>query len=689
MKIISIQLFNFRQFYGLTPIIYFGSGRKNTTIIHGNNGSGKTTILNAFTWGLYEEFTGAFSEPKSLINKRAIQEIETGKSTECFVELVFEHDYKTYQLKRKFSVYRHIHKSLETTKTQLFMMVADDQGKWKPPLQQPQDIIEQILPRSLYQYFFFDGEYIDHLLRGEEKQKIAEDTKELIGIKVLQRAVNHLQNAEKTLHKELMTLGNLEIEKIVNHKEEKEQQQHKNKEDNRLIIHRLNILKKEKESLTEQMLFMSGIENLQQLKQRLLDEEKELREKLLFAKQAIQKMISTQGYLVYSHSMIEEFKQLLTNLRSQEKVPYGIKKQFIKKLLKQQKCICGQDLIPQSKTYQQVEKWQEKATNIEIEESIIRLEAQVNHFPEKLTLFWQEINQYKTNLNQWRIQLSEVENKLDDINEQLRQYPDRNIQSMQKKLDDIEQHIRQLTLNQGEINAQLEEIEAELKTLDKEIKKQEIKVQKQELILRRITATQEAIKCIAEVQKRLENQFRIALEKRLQEIFQSISFTPYQPHLNSNYELSLLENTSGEPLCVAASTGENQILSLSLIGAIIDMVREWSQKDSLMGLDSSTFPIVMDSPFGSLDEIYRRQIAQSLPKLANQLVALVTKTQWRNEVETQINPYINKQYILVYHSPKKDCQLDSIMLNGKQYPLVKKSENQFEYTEIITVDNYT
>jgi len=36
----------------------------------------------------------------------------------------------------------------------------------------------------------------------------------------------------------------------------------------------------------------------------------------------------------------------------------------------------------------------------------------------------------------------------------------------------------------------------------------------------------------------------------------------------------------------------------------------------------------MDSPFGSLDEIYRRQIADN-PKLANQLVILVSKTQWR------------------------------------------------------------
>ena len=120
MKIISIQLCNFRQFYGLTPILYFGNASRNTTIIHGNNGSGKTTILNAFTWVLYEEFTGGFNQPKSLINKRAIQELQTGESLECFVEIVFEHDYKTYQLKRKCCAYRRSRKSLEINPPQLF-----------------------------------------------------------------------------------------------------------------------------------------------------------------------------------------------------------------------------------------------------------------------------------------------------------------------------------------------------------------------------------------------------------------------------------------------------------------------------------------------------------------------------------------------------------------------------------------
>ena len=687
MNIISLQLFNFRQFYGSTPMIKFGYGSKNTTIIHGNNGSGKTTILNAFTWVLYEQFTGAFNDPKSLINKRAIQEIEIGEKIECFVEIVFEHDYKTYQLKRKCCAYRRPNNRVEISTPQLFMMVADDDGTWKPPLQQPQDIIERILPQSLHQYFFFDGEHIDHLLRGQAKQKIAEDTKELIGIKVLERAVSHLKNAAKTLQQELTFLGDLEIKKLVKQKEGKQKNQQKIIDEIKLVTKRLNLLKIEKDNLTQKMLFMSGIENLQQLKQRLLQEEKELRNQLVVAKQSMKKKISAQGYLVFVPPILEQFNQLMTDLRRQQELPLGIKKQFIEQLLQEEKCICGQDLSPETEAYQEVVSWQQKANDLEIEEVIIRLETQVNNFPVQLKEFWLQVNQYKTNLNQWRIRLSEVENKLDDINEKLRQYPDQNIQSMQKQLDNIEQHIRQLTLNQGEINAQAEKVKEELIDLDKQIKKQEIKAEKQDLILRRINGTQEAIACILEVQKRLERQFRIALEKRLQEIFKSISFTPYQPHLSANYELSLLENTSGTNLSVAASTGENQILSLSLIGAIIDMVREWSQQSSLMGLDSSKFPIIMDSPFGSLDEIYRRQIAKSIPKLANQLVVLVTKTQWRNEVETEINSYLNKQYVLVYHSPKKDCQNDSIFLNGEEYPLVKKSDNQFEYTEIVVVDS--
>lgn len=148
---------------------------------------------------------------------------------------------------------------------------------------------------------------------------------------------------------------------------------------------------------------------------------------------------------------------------------------------------------------------------------------------------------------------------------------------------------------------------------------------------------------------------------------------------------SNVENTLNSFTSVAASTGENQILSLSFISGIIDQVREWSQRNTLIGIDSSTFPIVMDSPFGSLDAIYRRQVAFFIPQLANQLVLLVTKTQWRGEVEQEIQSYIGQQYVLTYYSPKHDCEKDWLKLDDINYPLVQNSVDNFEYTEIIEI----
>jgi DNA sulfur modification protein DndD len=55
-------------------------------------------------------------------------------------------------------------------------------------------------------------------------------------------------------------------------------------------------------------------------------------------------------------------------------------------------------------------------------------------------------------------------------------------------------------------------------------------------------------------------------------------------------------------------------------------------------------------------------------------------------VKAEISHKIGKQYVLVYSSPKPDCEVDSIELGGTDYPLVKQSPNDFEYTEIIEVE---
>jgi DNA sulfur modification protein DndD len=425
---------------------------------------------------------------------------------------------------------------------------------------------------------------------------------------------------------------------------------------------------------------------LQQLRDELEAREKLLREQLQQAKDALKRAISTRSYTALLSDATAEFRAIVDDLRKRGELPGGIKRQFVDDLLKKQCCICGAELIEGSHAHQQVSAWMDKAGIADVEETAIRMSVQVDEIDKQVPEFWKDVDIQQENIAKWRAELSGIETQLDDIKKKLRSFPNEDISQLQKRLDETEEKIRDLTLETGANQQQISRIANDIEAKVKQIAKHKMNETKQSLAQRRIAATQESIERLIEVKARLDIQFRSSLEKRVQEIFNSISFTPYIPKLSDKYELTLTETTIGTETIVAASTGENQILSLSFIGAIIDQVRDWIQDNTLMGPDSSTFPIVMDSPFGSLDEIYRRQIAKTLPQLANQLVVLVTKTQWRGEVDEEMANHIGRQYVLTYYSPKPDCEEDAIKLGGVHYPLVKQSLSEFEYTEIVEVD---
>jgi DNA sulfur modification protein DndD len=685
MKLISIRLCNFRQFYGRTPTLILASGKYNTTIIHGNNGAGKTTILNAFTWVLYKQFTAAFSSADRLINHRAITEAPLGKSVECWVEIEFEHDKKRYQVKRKCYAYQNKNETIEYSKSQLFMLIAGDDGRWYHPMEQPEEIIDRILPENLHYYFFFDGEQIDRRFRSTQQNNIAEDTKELLGVKVLDRAIEHLKKAKRTLEEELKAIGNSNTKKLLAEQNKLEKELENLQQDRQEIVRQLVEQEELKKSTTDRLLELSGIEELQQLKIKLEEQEKVTRENLVKDKNELKILISSRGYTVFLAERLEIFSSFVERLRQKGELPSGIKKEFIQELLMKKQCICGTELVEGSEFYLQVQSWFNKAGIADVEESLVRLEAQIIELNQEFVRFWQEVDLQQGKIDRSRTELARIENQLDEIKTRFRNYPDRDIKSIQNSLDRVEENIKKLMFDRGANQQQIETLQKQIETIAQQIIKQKVKEEKQSLAQRRIETTQESIERIIQVRSLLEKEFRLSLETRVREIFSSISFTPYVPQLSPNYELSLVENTSGRTVNVAASTGENQILSLSFIGGIIDRVREWSAKNTLVGLDSSTFPIVMDSPFGSLDEIYRRKVARSIPQLANQLVVLVTKTQWRQEVEQEMKNFIGQEYILVYNSPKTDCEEDSIELNGEIYPLVKRSIDRFEYTEIVEV----
>ncbi|WP_250121223.1 AAA family ATPase [Chroococcidiopsis sp. CCMEE 29] len=689
MKLTSIKLCNFRQFYGKTPEILLAWGNEcNTTVIHGNNGAGKTGLLNAFTWVLYEKFSAAFASVEQLVNKRAIAEAQLGDAIECWVEVGWEHDGKRYLAKRMCRVYKN-ETDFDAGKSELYMQVAGDDGRWYLPPQQPDEIINQILPSSLHQYFFFDGERIEQIVRSDKKAEIAEATKMLLGVEVLNRSIRHLGEAKKTLENELKAIGGSETKQLL-------KKQEKINQESERIINRQSEINQEleyqqtlKKETSNRLRELSAAKVLQERQQELERLKKLNQDNLKQSKEALKRAISARGYTVFLSETTTQFRSIVNDLRQRGELTAGISREFVNELLIQQCCICGAELHEGSSTCESVRSWLDRAGSSAVEETAIRMSAQVDEIDKQAAAFWEEIDTEQTRVTQLRQVINQIETELDSIQERLRADPSEEIRNLQKRLDEIEAKIRELTLEQGANQQQIANLNAEIETLGKQIAKQKMNEEKQALAQRRIVATQDAIERLIEVRYRQERQFRLQLEKRVKEIFREISFTPYLPRISEKYELTLVENTAGLEAPVAASTGENQILSLSFIASIIDRVREWSERKMLMVPDSSTFPIVMDSPFGSLDEIYRRQIAKTIPKLANQLVVLVTKTQWRGEVAAEMADRIGREYVLTYYSSKPDCEQDAIELGGTRYPLVKQSPNEFEYTEIIEVERYS
>ena len=94
-KQITIQ--NFRQFKERVTVNFSTNPQKNVTIIMGENGTGKTSLEQAFTWCLYNKTS---FKDEEIFSKASKPEMQIGQRAETFVELVFTHGSTEYTMRR-------------------------------------------------------------------------------------------------------------------------------------------------------------------------------------------------------------------------------------------------------------------------------------------------------------------------------------------------------------------------------------------------------------------------------------------------------------------------------------------------------------------------------------------------------------------------------------------------------------
>ncbi|MCX9072767.1 ATP-binding protein, partial [Citrobacter portucalensis] len=191
MKLIRLEINNFRQFYGKQSIDFAVDPDHGVTLIHGENNGGKTALLNALRWCLYEETTENLLDPKNLLNKHAESQ---GKNT-FSVSVQLEHENRLLDVRRI--------QDKNSGSSNLHVYEIIDGCYAEKAEENPNTLINTFLPKEMSQYFFYQGEGTGTLSSQNDFSHIKDAIEKVLGLTVAKTTLRHLSAVKISYQKDL------------------------------------------------------------------------------------------------------------------------------------------------------------------------------------------------------------------------------------------------------------------------------------------------------------------------------------------------------------------------------------------------------------------------------------------------------------------------------------------------------
>lgn len=669
MKLDSLTLSNFRQYYSgeKEQKIWFSKSKNNITVIHGENGAGKTALLNSFLWVLYGKVN--LPEPERIINERAIAEAEVGKDIEVRVQLKFEHDEKKYAIWRRRIVRKRSDDDFtgERVDEEFHLEYIDVTGKSKEP-GNPQEEINQIMPPRLSDLFFFHGEDIDRMSKTESSREIQDAIKNIMGLTILERSIAHLESAAKRFEEEMEKYGSEELKEFIQNKKEKEQKLTDTKDELSNLNKNLNALKEEKGEVNGRLKKLESAKERQEKREKLEHEMTETQELIYKKNIAIKILYGKKAYFALASEPFVKTMKILKEKRRKGEIPSSIKKQFVDDLLNAHRCICDRPLEKGTDSYRAVTEWREKAGPEGLDEAVTLISSAINEFPQKREEFLTELKKLikekedlcenKRNLEE---QISEIGYEFEKDTEEIKELENKR-RSINEEIEDTNQRI-------GMKKGDVKKIQTDIEEIEKDIEKAKAKESKGIVAQKRFIVCKKAQKYIERLFEDFAKRVREKTQTEVGDLYSEFIHKPYWAEITDDYELKIFKKVKDQKIPVGMSTGERQIASLSFIGGLVNIAREqYEKKKGAIYFKGGIYPIIMDAPFGYLDKNYRKEIGDGIPKLAEQVIVLVTSTQWKGEVEETMKKRAGKEYHLEYYNPKKipDVEYEHTMIKEVQ-----------------------
>jgi DNA sulfur modification protein DndD len=671
VKLIRLELENFRQFRGTQCIDFADDHDRNVTVIYGANGAGKTTILNAFMWVLYETLGSDVEEPDRLITDVVWDSANHRTEVTCSVALHFEHNGELYRMRRWVTKRKNSH-AQPAGVVRVSLSVRDRNGA-ESGVEAISDVIDQVLPRRLASFFLFNGERMEILAQRGADQHIQGAVKTLLGIDQFEQAIAHLPAVRSRFASEIRSLGRSPVSDIV------DEQEALNRRKEALIDER-EALTAEVASLNEEVRALNAELTTHkvtaQLQARRDDQMRNLRSaerRLNVTREELQNLLTKRAYLLWMTDYGPDLDALNGQFAERGDLPAPLKREFVDRRLEDGVCICGTALVPGEAPYLHVHAWRQRAGLADVESHWMRVRAMVKIVEENAADVAERLRNLQRDVAEIGDERRLAEEALNEIKGQLIGVSESEPQRLAERLDQHEKTIQGHGYRLRDIERELKAVEAELNSVGQRLVKARGESDKVELGRRRIEVIDKVAHVIQQMYDAASDAVRRRLDTRVREIHSKISIKPFTPSLGPNFELELWQESPSGPINAPKSTGENQLLSLSFVGALAAICRDHAEpgaQDGLMGKVGGLYPIAMDAAFGNLDSQYRFAVASNLPSLASQVVVLTSKAQIEGVAAEGLEPHVGKEYVITVNTSKSDAQAETMVVQGRAWDLV-------------------
>jgi len=646
-----ISLKNYRQYEEAEIEFCRPTGGRNITVILGDTGSGKTNLVNAITWCLYgnEKHLTARNKGLDIYNTLAAKNLKPGETFQVQVKIhLGESDggriivtrslkYKVEFDGRVVRIPDHLSKAEDQSTLEMMRMIGKDMKE----VQDPEFIIQKLIPEQIEEYFFFDGERLDEYFKEKSGVKIAEAVFKISQLELIERVIKHLKDLKQFFVRDRNDLSP-RIEEIrdlidrltatltdLNDRKEKAEAQRDEAE-------RLELEAREK-------LREAPVQNIGKLE----DERAELEENIEKTRKEIEELKNEKiQYLcsiapaILASSCIQKASKLIGESEASGIIPPEYQPGFVNKLLTTGRCICGRDLIKGSSEYEEVKGLLNKSsilaslTRILIEDAgrLENLRQMVQEFPDKITRMNSRIQNLERNIETMEKRKLTIDSQIASCDsEKIRQY-ENEVQEYLKKKEKLIEEIGQL---KQQIQATQSKIAMEEKELEKELKKQT----KYKELVACLEFCQELLDVASGVKEKTMEDVRKEIEQQTKELFFGMIWkerTYANIEIDEHYNVSV-KHISGNEAIGTLSAGERQILALAFVSAL----------NNVSGFD---VPIVIDTPLGRISSGPREKIARSLPSCFSdrQVILLMTNEEYTSEVKKVLSEHLSKEFSIEF-----------------------------------------